>query len=379
MVEQIASRDLPLVQAYPRLAEAIPWLPIGDWPTPVTQARSFAGAHGLAALYLKREDCSHAECGGNKVRGLEFLLAEAQRRGVGTLVTIGPVGSHHLFRTAWHARRLGIRTVALAIGQPPADYAWQNVLTGLAVGTTYVPANYVTLLPKLLWWLLRARWSGDGRPCMYVPPGGTSPLSCLGHVNAAFELKRSIDEGLLPEPGYLYAALGSVGTMAGLAAGCKLARLKTRLVGVVVSYPWACTPWRWARLARRTLRLMRRHDPTVPNVDILPSELTVIGTALGRGYAHFTESARSLARQFHECEQVPLDGTYTAKTLDGAMQYIRDRRLHDAVHLFWHSYHEMPEPDEAKTALLPRALKRFLAEETQPWTVTPQSHDPAPP
>jgi D-cysteine desulfhydrase len=360
------------------LAEAIPWLSIGDWPTPIAQAGNFAEAHGLAALYLKREDLSHAECGGNKVRGLEFLLAEAQRRGVGTLVTVGSVGGHHLFRTAWHARKLGIRTVALALQQPPADYARQNVLRGLAVGTTYVPVTYVTLFPKLLWWLRRGRRGGNGRPCMYVPAGGTSPLSCLGHVNAAFELKRSIDGGRLPEPDYLYAALGSLGTMAGLAVGCKLAKLKTRLVGVVVSYRWACTPWRWARLARRTLRLMRRHDPTVPNIDILSSELTAIGTALGRGYAHFTESARSLARQFHECERIRLDGTYTAKTLDGALQYIRDRRLHDAAHLFWHTYHEMPAPADVDAESAPPGLKRFLAEETQPWIDTPQRLNPAP-
>lgn len=378
MVEQSASRNLPLFQAYPRLAEAIPWLPIGDWPTPISQAKNFAEAHGIAALYLKREDRSHAQCGGNKVRGLEFLLAEAQRRGVGTLVTVGPVGSHHLFRTAWHARKLGIHTVALALKQPPADYVRRNVLTGLAVGTTYVPANYVTLLPKLLWRLGRARRGGDGRPSLYVPPGGTSPLSCLGHVNAAFELKRSIDKGLLPEPDYLYAALGSLGTMAGLAVGCKLAGLKTRLVGVVVSYRWACTPGRWARLARRTLHLMRRHDPTVPHVDVLPSELTVIGTALGRGYAHFTESGQSLAGQFYECEQIPLDGTYTGKTLDGAVRYIQDRRLHDALHLFWHTYHEMPAPPDVDTESLPRGLKRFLSEEPQPWIETPQRLAAAP-
>jgi len=334
---------LPLFDRYPNLAAHVPWMPLGHWPTPVSEARRFAAANGLGSFFVKREDLSHPACGGNKVRSLEFLLAQAARRKAAAIVTFGAAGSHHVCKTAWHAHRIGIKTIAFIINQPPAEYVRRNLLAGLAVGTCYVPANVVTILPKFLWHLLRDRRGSLAGPLHYIPPGGTSPMSCLGHVNAALELRRQIDAGVLPEPDYLYAALGSLGTMAGLAVGCKLAGLRTRLVGVVVSYRWYCTPGRWARLARRTLALMRRCDPAVPDVSIDARELTVIGTALGRGYAHFTESGMELARQFHECEQIRLDGTYTAKTLDGAMQFIRARGLKDKTHLFWHSFHDMSD------------------------------------
>lgn len=332
---------MPLFEAYPAL-QRIPWVRLGDWPTPITEAKKFAKQNNLAGLYVKREDMSHAERGGNKLRGLEFLLAQAAQRNAQTLLAVGASGSQHLSRTAWHARKLGMDTTALALKQPPADYARRNLLAGLATGATYVPAGYVTLVPKLVWNWLKHNSGRGSRPVFYIPPGGTSPRSCLGHVNAAMELKRQIDDGLCPEPDYLYAAMGSMGTTAGLGLGCKLAGLKTRIVGVVVSYRWYCTPARWARLARRTLRLMRRFDPTVPDLSIEPSHLTVIGAALGKGYAHFTESSMKLAEQFHDCEGIRLDGTYTAKTLEGAMQFIHRGGLQDKIHLFWQSFQATP-------------------------------------
>lgn len=357
---------ISLFAAYPRLAESVQRLRLGDWPTPISNARRFAEAHGLGGLFIKREDLSHTVCGGNKVRGLEFLLAEARRRDAGTLVTFGAIGSHHVCRTAWHARRLDMKTIAVVVQQPVADYARRNLLVGLTIGASYVSANYATLIPKLAWQLFRHRRDEAGRPARLIPAGGTSPLACLGHVNAAFELKQQIDAGLLPEPDMLFAAMGSLGTMAGLAVGCRLAGLRSRLVGIVASYRWYCTPRRWARLARRTHRLMQRLDPSVPDVTIEPAELSVVGTARGPGYAQFTEPGMKLARQFFECEGIRLDGTYTAKALDGALQFIRRHRLEDKTHLFWHSLGEVPPIGDVDMAMLPRSLRRFLDGDNQP-------------
>ncbi len=328
-----------LFDAYPRLAERVPHVSIGDWPTPVTCLPQFGAAHDMAAMYCKREDLAHTECGGNKVRGLEFVLADAKRCGTDTIVTLGAAGSNHVCNTAWHARRFGIDTVAVVVDQPPGEYVRRNILRGLDAGTRYIPANYVTLLPKLIVQLLSSRRGEQVGRSYTLPGGGTSPLACLGHVSAAMELKRQIKQGSLPAPDFLYVALGSLGTAAGLALGCKLAGLDTRIVGVVVSYRWYCTAGRWARLARRTHRLVQRLDPTMPDVRIDKSQLTVIGTALGRGYAHPTPSSAQLARELHETEGIQLDGTYTAKALDGAMSFIRQHRLEDKVHLFWQTFH----------------------------------------
>ena len=292
----------------------------------------------------------------------EFLLADARQRGAGTIVTFGVTGSHHVCRTAWHARRLGMNTVGVVVHQPAAPYVRSNLLLGIEADAEYVPTGYALLAPRLALQFLKRRHWRDECPPYYAPSGGTSPLSCLGHVNAALELKQQIDAGDLPEPDYLYVALGSLGTAAGLAVGCRLAGLQTRLVGVVAFHRWYCTPGRWASVARRVLRFMRRHDSSVPDVRIDKSALHVVGTALGQGYARPTEGAVRLIQEMRATERIELDVTYTAKALDGAMRYIREHRLHDRTHLFWHTYQPAAPAAQNVTTSLPRGLRRYFVE-----------------
>jgi 1-aminocyclopropane-1-carboxylate deaminase/D-cysteine desulfhydrase-like pyridoxal-dependent ACC family enzyme len=356
--------SLPLFEAYPRLATAVPWISLGHWPTPVIEARVFAKANGMQRLHIKREDWSHPHGAGNKVRGLEFLLADAERLGAKTIVTASSVGSHHICKTAWHARQLGIDTVAVVVPQPKADYVARNLLLGASVGTRYVPANFITALPTVIYELLRPRNRLREHGPYWIAPGGTTPLSCLGHVNAAFELKRQIREGRLPEPDYLYVAMGSLGTAAGLALGCALAGLQTQIVGVAVSYCWYATKGRWARFAHRTLALMRQHDPLVPDVKLDHSRMHVVGTALGDGYAIITSEGKRLSKEMLDLEGIELDGTYTSKTLHGAMQFIDANGLQGKSHLLWHTYHHIGPRDDLATFAnrLPPTLLRYVSE-----------------
>ncbi len=349
MTPQPDEFGLPLFEKFPGLRNALPWVSLGQWPTPVSEAHHFASAQGLEALYVKREDLSHPQCAGNKVRGIEFVIADAQRRGAKTILTFSSEGSHHVAKTAWHARRFGIGTAAVVLPQPHAHYVQGNIQTGLDAGARYVRANTLTLLPKLTLELLRARLGRFAGRVYFLPAGGSSLPACVGHVNAAFELKQQIEAGQLPEPDFIYVALGSLGTAAGLLVGCKLAGLRTRLVGVVTSYRWYCTSRRWARLARRLARFIRRLDPSVPKMKMNRLDVSVIGTALGRGYAQPTEEATRLREAFREDEGIELDTTYTAKTLDGAMQFINSGSLHHKTHLFWHTYQA---PLRATSAIL---------------------------
>lgn len=358
MLSDSTQPPLPLFAAYPDLGRRLPWVSLGRWPTPVVSAERFAAAAGLTSLTVKREDRSHPECGGNKLRGLEFLLGEAQARRVDTLLTLGAAGSHHVCRTAYHAARLGITTTALLAPQPSAAYVRRNLTASAACGARLIPVSFLTIGPRLLVELIR-----PGRRVLFIPPGGTSPLACIGHVNAAFELREQIAAGLLPEPDLIFVAMGSLGTAAGLLLGCKLAGLGSRVVGVVVSYRWYCTPRRCVRLARRTLRLMRRLDPSVPDVVLRDDDVGVLTTALGPGYAEFTEDAARAAGEFFEKESIALDGTYTGKTLDGLRQYVGANGLASRRLLYWHTYAPALVATEEK---LPTGLERYDGRADQP-------------
>lgn len=349
---------LPLFAVFPDLGRRLPWVSLGRWPTPVVSAERFAAAAGLASLMVKREDLSHPECGGNKLRGLEFLLGEARARRADTLLTLGAAGSHHVCRTAYHAARLGITTTALLAPQASAAYVRRNLMAAMACGARLIPVNFVTIGPRLLVELLR-----PGRRAMFIPPGGTSPLACIGHVNAAFELREQMAAGLLPEPDVIFVAMGSLGTAAGLLLGCKLAGLGSQVVGVAVSYRWYCTPRRCVRVARRTLRLMRRLDPSVPDVVLRDDDVSVVTTSLGPGYAQFTEDAARAAGEFFEKESIALDGTYTGKTLDGLMQYVAANGLASRRLLYWHTYAPALVATEATLAA---GLERYDGRADQP-------------
>ena len=127
--------------------------------------------------------------------------------------------------------------------------------------------------------------------------------------------------GDLPEPSHIVVALGSGGTAAGLAAGLRIAGLRSRVVGVVVNDRTPVDARTVARLATRTLDLLRGRGADVPLRSILPGDLDSERAWLGAGYGHRTpaaEHARDLARRR---EGLELDPVYTAKAVaapDGA-------------------------------------------------------------
>ncbi len=352
-------KPIPLFERYPALAQRVPWTPIVAGPTPVEPLSALSTRLELASLTMKREDRTHPVIGGNKVRGLEFLLGDALQHNVNELITFGAAGSNHIAATAYHARVLGMHTTALTISQPVAPYVARNLFDGVAAGARLVPVTVVTAGPRFLFEWMRLRRAGHH--VRIIPPGGTTPLSCLGHVNAAFELRTQVDAGLLPEPDYLIVGMGSLGTAAGVLLGCRLAGLNTRILGVVVFHRWFCTAGRCVRLARRTLRYMRSLDPTVPDIAMQSDDLDVVTSSLGRGYAHLTREALELIEQIGD-HHFTLDQTYTAKTLAGARTWIETRKLQGKNALYWHTYHHRPSLTAEETGALSRKLPRALCQ-----------------
>ena len=79
-----------------------------------------AAIGGGPRLLIKRDDAIPFGFGGNKVRKLEFVGAEALAAGADTLVTVGGVQSNHARATAALAAKLGLRCVLIINGRPPS-------------------------------------------------------------------------------------------------------------------------------------------------------------------------------------------------------------------------------------------------------------------
>ena len=115
----------------------------------------------------------------------------------------------------------------------------------------------------------------------FLRPGGSVPLGCVGYVEAAIELSEQVEAGELPEPSHIVVPLGSGGTAAGLLAGLKLAGLRSRLVCVLVNDLIRVDERTVARLAGRTLRLLRKRGASVGEVEVAAADLTLERDWLG--------------------------------------------------------------------------------------------------
>ncbi len=353
--------DLPLLRRYPRLLACLPWVSLGEWPTPVQRAQGLEEVRGLPALYIKRDDVSSSVYGGNKVRKLEFSIADALRRGYGRVMTMGAAGSNHVLATAMHGRRLGIATTALMFDQPCAEYVRHNLLMDYRSGVRMVWAGSI---PGIFPAFTKEKFSALLRceRLYWLGPGGSSFLGCLGYVNAGMEIGEQVAEGLLPEPDYVVSAMGTHGTAAGLWLGLKLAGLGSRLVGVAVVEKAYCNPALWARLANGTADFLNHLDPEIKAPRARPGDLIYVSSELGRGYAHLTPADALAVREAAELEGIRLEGTYTGKALAAALEMGKELSNNESM-LFVNTYNSVdlhPLVKGIDYRLLPEPFHRFF-------------------
>ena len=198
--------------------------------------------------------------GGNKVRKLEWILPEARRRGAGTILTVGGLGTNWGLATALYGREHGIATALMLLDQPVDDHvlAQQERLkaSGAALHYTHTKARTVAALP-----LLMARHAAGGRPPYLQPAGGSSAVGALGYVEAAYEIADQVEAGELPAPSHVVTTVGSGGTAAGLALGLALAGIEATVVGIVVNDSLRLDTPALTRLAERTAKLLSGAGP----------------------------------------------------------------------------------------------------------------------
>ncbi|MBC7790275.1 MAG: pyridoxal-phosphate dependent enzyme [Anaerolineae bacterium] len=304
------AEQIPLVRRFPALAE-VPRVELGSFPTPVEKLEGFPVP---GELWIKRDDLTAAELGGNKVRALEFLLA-ARRQGE-TVLTIGGEGSTHVLATAFHAQRLGVHTSAISWRHDMSD-------TSLAVAArAFDLCGRITMSRFALSGLSRAMIARWADPSRYIPLGGSSPRGILGHVNAGLELAAQVASGELPLPNAVVVPLGTGGTAAGLALGFSIAKLKTVVVGARVGPRAGANRWRVLRLARATTSLIAKlTGERLPRLST-PS-VTVVHDVYGGGYGRPSVQGTAAANAMQRIWGLKLDATYSAKAFAAALALAR--------------------------------------------------------
>lgn len=340
-----------LARSLPGLAARIPWIELGEWPTPL-RPLSIAGRD----VWVKHEGESHPLYGGNKIRTLEAWFGHARARGAKRIWGIGAYGSNHVVATVLHAPRAGLEAAALLFPQPASSWAVENAGAMIDTRCRIVRVRSVIEVPFVGLALARRE-----RDALVMPPGGATPIGTTGALAAVFELAEQIEAGLAPPPRRIVLAIGSACTTAGLLAGLQLAhacgawRWPVPLVHGVRVTPWPVTSrYRIANLARATLaRVAQLGGPRVGiSLHELALRLVVDGRELGAGYGRPTPRSEAALAAIRSPR---LDGVYSAKA---AAALLRLHREGIGPLLFWATKSEavLGSPTLDALGAAPRAM-----------------------
>lgn len=346
--------NYPLLQEHPALADALP-VPLGLLrPTPLESAA------GLADTWIKRDDRSAEGYGGNKIRKLDFVLAEARDRRRPAIVCFGYAGSNFVAATAWHARAVGIPALNFLLPQAPAPYVAGNLRVSLACGAELhaartTPGLVASAVSRSLGvFARRGRWPA------WVPPGGSSPLGAVGFVNAGLELARQLRAQSLPPPERIYIAFSSMGSVAGLALGLEFAGLPSHIHAVRVIDKGMANPRAMRRLLVGTARLLERGGCKV-DADSALARVTIRDECYGPGYAQATPAVRAAMDRFDADTGIATDTAYSGKAVACLLADRGDGFGGRA--LYWHTYAGPPAamPGPVDPAGVPALLRHHLA------------------
>jgi D-cysteine desulfhydrase len=287
------------------------WLRYGQTDRPRGDAERFK-------IWLKRDDHTGSEVMGNKVRKLEYLMAEALAEGATHVITCGGEQSNHARATAFAAAQLGLKSLLILRTDDPESPPGPtgNILLDRLVGAE-------------LQWISRPAWRdrnqlladaaarvrrGGDRPYI-IPEGGSNALGSWGYIRAMAELADDLQGIAAPDhPVTVVYACGSGGTGAGLILGAKLLRLAERGIRIAGINVCDDRPY-FVDVIRRICA--EAEDRWQLGAHVTDDDIAILDGHVGRGYARSRPEELATIRDLCRSDGVVLDPVYTGKAFHG--------------------------------------------------------------
>jgi 1-aminocyclopropane-1-carboxylate deaminase/D-cysteine desulfhydrase-like pyridoxal-dependent ACC family enzyme len=297
--------------------------------TPLERVEALGRAFGLPGeLWVKRDDLTGPGLGGNKVRKLEHLIADAEGHAADTLVTVGSAQSNHCRLTAVLGTVSGFEVHLVLGGGVPATLTGNLALDAIAgAHLHHHPSDDWKDLAVHLKDLVD-QLRTEGRQPYEVPLGGSTAVGALGYVRAWFELLDQLD-AVGAQPGFLVHASSSGGTQAGLLAGRALTGRGPVPIGVDVAKLADDLADDVLRLANEVLTELRSDH----RVDEDEVELVDAGAA---PYAELTDETAAALVTAARTSGLIVDPVYSGRALGAIPRLAREGRLDGDV-VFLHT------------------------------------------
>jgi len=300
------------------LLHQFPRLELLGAPTPLEHLPRLSDYLGRD-IFIKRDDFTPVAMGGNKLRKLEFLAADALREGADVLLTAGAIQSNHVRQTAAVAARLGLKCVAL-LENPIGTHAENYLSNGNRLILDLMDAEVIMVdaLHNPIEQLAEeaTRLEAQGFRPYVVPVGGSNALGALGYVECAQEIAHQ-SEGVVDFAAVVVAS-GSAGTHAGLAVGLEHLLPETELVGVTVS-----------RQVDAQLPLVERlRQSLAEKLEVeAKAPITLWDDYFAPRYGEPNDEGMAAVKLLAQLEGILLDPVYTGKAMAGLLDGISQNRF----------------------------------------------------
>lgn len=289
-------------------------------PTPLEYLPRFSDYIGRE-IYIKRDDITPVALGGNKLRKLEFLVAEALSQGADTLVTAGAIQSNHVRQTAAVAAKMGLNCVALLenpIGTQASNYLTNGNRLLLDLFNAEIEMCPVLDRPNQQLAELAIRLEAQGFRPFVIPVGGSNALGALGYVESAQEIVQQC-EGAVALSSVVVAS-GSGGTHAGLSVGLEQLMPQVELIGVTVS----------RNREQQLLKVTGLQQEVAESLDLVAQKPIILWDEyFAPGYGRPNDAGLAAIKLLAQLEGVVLDPVYTGKAMAGLIDGVAQNRFKD--------------------------------------------------
>ncbi len=286
-------------------------LNLAQKPTPVTVLDGLVPG---IKIHIKRDDMTGLLTSGNKIRKLEFLLADALAKGCNLVITCGPVQSNHVRSTIAACTMVGLKPVGVLRGEekkiPDGNYLIDALLGG---DYRFITADEYHTVDAIMESVALDYKVKGFRPYI-IPEGGSNGVGALGYAQVVVEL---VDYILRNKIDAIFTAVGSGGTYSGLLVGKHLQGLEIPLYGILVAHDIPTFQMRIGKIIGEMEVVLEK------KFFISLDEFMLHDEYLGPGYAQIypevVETIKKIAKF-----GILLDPVYTAKTFYGMLCELKD-------------------------------------------------------
>lgn len=302
-----------------------PRLSLANLPTPIHKLPRLSAEVGKE-IYIWRDDMTGSVESGNKVRKLEFLLADALEKGATRIITAGGYQSNHTRATAYCARRLGMQ-VTIIVREPKSGLdhnapATGNLLLNQLSGADLHFVSYADYQARGSAYAVFLQKAAEesrarGEKPYIISEGGSQPLGCFGYIFAVEQMLPAWSEVAgTKHPDALFCADGSGGTHAGLHLGFELNGLPTSAL-------WAINVCDSAEYFQKRVGSLVEETTRQFGLNSRERKLQILDGHFGAGYSIATDDDLRFYAQLAEMEGILLDPTYTGKAFRGMLAEIK--------------------------------------------------------